>query len=96
MLYGFAVLSEHGEAGPSKAGGLNGGLNEGLNEGINEGIKSLLVYIEENPGKRITSIAAGIGKPAKTIERWIKKLRKDGKIEFRRSKKTGGYYVMGK
>jgi predicted HTH transcriptional regulator len=72
------------EAETSKAGG------------ISEGIKSLLVYIEENPGKRITSIAAGIGKPAKTIERWIKELRKDGKIEFRGSKKTGGYYVMGK
>jgi len=33
-----------------------------------------------------------MNKPAKTIERWIKKLREKGKIEFRGSKKAGGYY----
>jgi ATP-dependent DNA helicase RecG len=31
--------------------------------------------------------------PAKTIERWIKQLRDEGEIEYRGSKKTGGYFV---
>jgi ATP-dependent DNA helicase RecG len=92
----LVVFFRNPETNIRKPGGLNEGINEGISEGINEGIKSLLVYIEENPGKRITAIAAEIDKPAKTIERWIKKLRKEGKIEFRGSKKTGGYYVMGK
>ena len=71
----------------------DGGINEGINEGISEGIKSLLTYIENNPGDRIKVIALEIKRPAKTIERWIRKLRDDGKIEFRGSKKTGGYYL---
>jgi len=65
----------------------------GINERISEGIKSLLTYIENNPGERINVIALEINRPAKTIERWIRKLRDDGKIEFRGSKKTGGYYL---
>ena len=60
--------------------------------GISEGIKSLLTYIENNPGERIKVIALEINRPAKTIERWIKKLQDEGKVEFRGSKKTGGYY----
>jgi ATP-dependent DNA helicase RecG len=70
--------------------------DEGISEGISEGIKSLLVYIEENPGMRIKVIAREINRPAKTIERWIKKLREEGRIDFIGSKKTGGYYLAGK
>ena len=29
----------------------------------------------------------------RTVERWIKQLKDEGKIECRGSKKTGGYYV---
>jgi ATP-dependent DNA helicase RecG len=31
--------------------------------------------------------------PVKTLERWIKILRSGGKIEFRGSPKTGGYWT---
>jgi len=31
--------------------------------------------------------------PSKTIERWLKKLKDEGKIEFKGSSKTGGYYI---
>jgi ATP-dependent DNA helicase RecG len=34
--------------------------------------------------------------PSKTIERWVKKLRDDGKVEFKGGKKTGGYYLISK
>ncbi len=67
----------------------------GISEGISEGIKSLLVYIGNSPGMRIKVIAHGINRPAKTIERWIKKLREEGRIDFIGSKKTGGYYLAG-
>lgn len=66
--------------------------DEGISEGISEGIKSLLAYIESNPGKRINIIAREMNRPEKTIERWMKKLRDENKVEFRGSKKTGGYY----
>ena len=29
----------------------------------------------------------------RTVERWIKQLREENKIEFRGAAKTGGYYV---
>lgn len=70
-----------------------GGINEGINKGINEGIKSSIKYIKENPGKRNKEISENIGEPPKTVERWIKKLRDDSIIEFKGSKKTGGYFI---
>ncbi len=86
---GFMVVFYRDLAIKKKEGLQEGG---GISEGISEGIKSLLTYIENNPGKRINIIAQEMNKPAKTIERWIKKLREKGKIEFRGSKKAGGYY----
>jgi transposase len=35
-----------------------------------------------------------IGKPYRTVEKWIKKLKEGKKIEFRGSKKKGGYWVV--
>jgi ATP-dependent DNA helicase RecG len=68
----------------------------GINGGINGGITSLLTFVESSPGKRTVDIATSLNISLRTTERWIKKLREEGKIEFRGSKKTGGYYVMGK
>jgi len=76
-------------------GGMNEGINEGTNEGINEGIKKLLEFINKNPGKRVVEIAATLNIPSKTIERWIKKLKEQGKIVFTGSRKAGGYFVSG-
>jgi len=60
------------------------------------GITSLLTFVESSPGKRTVDIATSLNISMRTTERWIKKLREEGKIEFRGSKKTGGYYVTGK
>jgi len=43
--------------------------------------------------KRIVQIFNSLNTPQKILERWIKKLRDEGRIEFRGSKKMGGYYV---
>jgi len=74
--------------------GVKKGINEGTSEGVNEGINSLLVYMRNNPGKRTNHISERMGIPAKTIEKWLKALKDDGKIEFRGSNRTGGYFEV--
>ena len=63
-------------------------------EGISEGISLLLEHIRNVPGKRIPQLSVGLGLPAKTIERWIANLKRQGCIEYRGSKKAGGYYAV--
>jgi ATP-dependent DNA helicase RecG len=41
-------------------------------------------------------ISESLDVPLKTVERWIKKLRNESRIEFIGSSKTGGYYLKGK
>jgi ATP-dependent DNA helicase RecG len=60
--------------------------------GISEGIKLLLQHIRKLPGQRTPQLASSLNVPAKTIERWIRELKKQSLIEFRGSKKSGGYY----
>jgi ATP-dependent DNA helicase RecG len=63
-------------------------------EGISEGINLLLEHIRSAPGRRISQMADRLGIPAKTIERWIADLKRHGRIEYRGSKKAGGYYMV--
>lgn len=70
------------------------GISEGISKGISEGISLLLEHIRNVPGKRIPQISVSLGLPAKTIERWIANLKRQGSIEFRGSKKAGGYYAV--
>ncbi len=65
-----------------------------INEGINEGIKRLYDYIKMNSGNRISQIESELKVPAKTLERWIKDLKKANKIIYKGSKKTGGYFAV--
>ena len=60
-------------------------------ETINETIKSL---IARNPGIAGTAIVSAIDKSRASIMRAIAQLKKDGLIEYRGSKKTGGYYAI--
>ena len=63
---------------------------------LNEGINELFHYIQNNEGLRVRQISKEMNIPPKTIERWITSLKSDNKIEFRGSKKTGGYFVSAK
>ena len=63
-------------------------------EGINEGINQLLSVICSRPGARANKLATLIGKSRQTVERYIKTLKDCGQIEFRGSKKTGGYFAL--
>jgi hypothetical protein len=71
------------------------GINEGINGSVNEGINRLMEFIRRNPGKRVVEIAAALNIPSKTIERWLKNLREQGRVAFIGSRKTGGYFVSG-
>ncbi len=66
---------------------------EGVNEGVIEGVNLLLKAIQKNTGKRVPQLAKIVHIPPKTIERWVKQLKEEGKIEFRGSPKKGGYWV---
>ena len=57
-----------------------------INDAINDAIKS-------RPGVKKVELVKIIGKSKPTIERAIAQLKRDGVIEYRGSKKTGGYYV---
>jgi transposase len=48
-------------------------------------------FIHKNPGKRVVEIAAVLNVPSKTVERWIKKLREQGRIVFTGPRKTGDF-----
>jgi ATP-dependent DNA helicase RecG len=67
---------------------------EGVNEGVSEGLNRLLGYIRENPGHRTPHNSNTLNLPIKTLERWLKKLRDEGKVEFRGSPKTGDYWEI--
>lgn len=60
--------------------------------GINGGINQLFLHIRNNPGKRTVDIAKSLNISLRTTERWIRKLREEGKIKFKGSKKAGGYH----
>jgi len=64
----------------------------GVNVGVNVGVK-IFEYIRLHPGCRANVIAEIVGTTVRTVERHIRQLREQGKIEFRGAPKTGGYYV---
>ena len=53
----------------------------------------MVVYVNENPGAKANDIATALRIPQRILERWLKLLKEEGKIEFRGAPKTGGYYT---
>jgi len=64
-----------------------------VNEGVNEGVNDLFSLITKTSGKRAPYFAQNMNTSVKNIERWLKHLKDDEKIEFRGAPKTGGYFV---
>ena len=73
---------------------LDEGIKVNSDEGINVGINQLLSVICSIPGARANKLATLIGKSRQTVERYVKTLKDCGQIEFRGSKKTGGYFAL--
>jgi len=74
-------------------GRASGGINGGINEAAEDYVKALTEFIEKNPGLRMPQIAEAMNVPRKTIEKRLKKLKSACLIEFRGTKRTGGYWV---
>jgi ATP-dependent DNA helicase RecG len=55
----------------------------------------LFTLIEKNSGINVLEIRTHFDIPKRTVERWVKQLKDDGKIEFKGALKTGGYWVIG-
>ena len=68
-------------------------LNSGVNEGVNEGVKSLYDLIKNQSNNRSTYFASELNTSVKNIERWLKQLKDEDKIEFKGAPKTGGYFI---
>lgn len=62
--------------------------------GVNGGVNDLFILISENPGVNTKTLTEKMDTPKRTIERWLKQLREEEKIEFRGAPKTGGYFVI--
>jgi len=75
---------------------INVGVNVGVNVGINVGVNDLLQIIMDNPGINAKQLHTYFDVTDRTVERWLKQLREEGKIEFRGAPKIGGYYVVEK
>ncbi len=73
----------------NKYGGVGGGVGGGVNGGVNE----LLDYISNNKGSSAVAISQNTKIPLRTMQRKLKQLKDEGKIEFIGVPKTGGYYV---
>ena len=68
--------------------------SENSDVGINVGINELFKFIAENQPVRVSLMKEEFDTiTTRTIERWIKQLKDEEKIEYRGSKKTGGYFV---
>ena len=70
--------------------------NEELNDGVNDGVKIIYKLIQSSPGINTTQILKEIEVSKRTLERWIRELRKRNIIEFKGAPKTGGYYIVSK
>ncbi|MDP2175510.1 MAG: hypothetical protein Q8K70_06315 [Bacteroidota bacterium] len=62
--------------------------------GLSGGVKLLLNYIEKNPVVKASKLSQEFDLPQRTVERWLKKLKEEKKIEYKGSAKTGGYWLV--
>jgi predicted HTH transcriptional regulator len=76
---------------PAREG--NDRVNDKINDRINDRIMATYTIIRLNPGIKRKDISNISGKSLPTIDRHIDVLTEDGLIEYRGSRKTGGYYV---
>ena len=56
-------------------------------------IRGAIGKLINNENLRVSQISLALKIPSKTIERWINTLKQENKIEYRGSKKAGGYFM---
>ena len=73
---------------------LDGVVSGGVNGVVSGGVRELLEFIQTNPGLRANELSEHIDTPLRTVQRWLKQLKDENKIEFQGAPKTGGYVVI--
>jgi ATP-dependent DNA helicase RecG len=68
-------------------------LDGGVNGGVNSNIDPLYLFIKTNPNQNASTISKALQISLRTIQRKLKQLKDEEKIEFKGSPKTGGYCV---
>ena len=82
----FTPLEENSE-------GVNKGVNS-IREGVNHKAEEYLYkIIRSSDGLNVPQLMELMGKSKTTIERYIRTLKNDDRIEFKGADKTGGYYI---
>jgi ATP-dependent DNA helicase RecG len=71
-------------------------IRDGVSDGISDGINEIVNILLNVSGLSAIEIASRIDKSIPTVERYIRILRRRDIIEYRGSKKTGGYYLTDK
>lgn len=61
---------------------------------VSGGVTELLEFIQINPGLKANELSKHIDTPLRTVQRWLKQLKDENKIEFQGAPKTGGYVVI--
>ena len=77
-----------------KNGTINGMINDTINDTINENERLIYNRIVSLPGISAVTLADEFGKSVRTIMRVLKHLVDLNIIEYRGSKKTGGYFSL--
>lgn len=72
----------------------NQGVNVGANVGADVGAENLYLKITEFPGLNTKQLNQYFDVTSRTIERWIKQLKNENRIEFVGNPKTGGYQAI--
>ena len=85
------IFNSIGISGASINDAIRAPKNETINETIYETINET---IKNSPGISLLGLVARTKKSRATVARTIAKLRSEGKVEYRGSKKTGGYYLI--
>ena len=68
-------------------------IEQDINGGINGGINMLFEIISKNSGLSAVEISNKSNIPLRTVQRQVKELKDKNLIEYKGSKKTGGYYA---
>ena len=88
-LFNSGIIGEAEQSGLAKSKDIL--TIDTANGGINGGIKNAII---SKAGIDIAQLVAILGKSRRTVERAVAQLKKEGVIEYRGSKKTGGYYLV--
>lgn len=90
---GRKTIKESGETIKSNSGVINK-VGETINHAAETMCETISDTIKSNPGISLIGIVEKVGRSRATVARIVATLKKEGCVEYRGSKKTGGYFSV--